>query len=343
MSEESECETQVEPQYLEKAVDEDFSQSKDYKMEIVWRNVILQGLLHSIIFWQIYYLYRYPDEWPNFWKLLKAGSLYTILFSSMGVTAGAHRLWSHKSYKAKVPLRVYLALAFASCGQDDILTWARDHRVHHKYSETDADPHNASRGFFFSHQGWLLVKKHPAVKEKGKNVDLSDLYADPVVMWQRKYYFWLAMLTIVVIPVAFPYYYWNIPFWHCFMASGVRLLLVLHGTWLVNSAAHLWGTKPYDNTIGPVEQNFWKIWVFTGEFYHNFHHTFPQDYKASEWGWIGQLNSAAMFIELMAMIGQAYDLKTTPRKIVLARKSRTGQWFSDKKNKTSQQSEVKVD
>jgi stearoyl-CoA desaturase (delta-9 desaturase) len=70
--------------------------------------------------------------------------------------------------------------------QNDIIEWARDHRVHHKFSETDADPHNAHRGFFFSHIGWLLVRKHPSVKEKGKGIDLSDLLNDPVCAMQRK-------------------------------------------------------------------------------------------------------------------------------------------------------------
>ncbi len=72
------------------------------------------------------------------------------------------------------------------CQQNDIYEWARDHRVHHKYSETDADPHNATRGFFFSHVGWLLVKKHPDVLNKGKTIDLSDLWADPIIRFQRR-------------------------------------------------------------------------------------------------------------------------------------------------------------
>ena len=70
--------------------------------------------------------------------------------------------------------------------QNDIIEWSRDHRVHHKYSETDADPHNAKRGFFFAHCGWLMVRKHPDVKEKGRKVDISDLLNDPVCAFQRK-------------------------------------------------------------------------------------------------------------------------------------------------------------
>lgn len=70
--------------------------------------------------------------------------------------------------------------------QNDIYEWARDHRGHHKYSETNADPHNAKRGFFFSHIGWLLVRKHPEVIEKGQKLQLADLEADEVVMFQKR-------------------------------------------------------------------------------------------------------------------------------------------------------------
>lgn len=70
--------------------------------------------------------------------------------------------------------------------QNDIYEWSRDHRVHHKYSETDADPHNARRGFFFSHIGWLFVRKHRDVIEKGRKLDFTDLLDDPVVRFQRK-------------------------------------------------------------------------------------------------------------------------------------------------------------
>ncbi|CAG9818346.1 unnamed protein product [Phaedon cochleariae] len=109
-----------------------------------------------------------------------------IYITGFGITAGAHRLWSHRAYKAKWPLRLLLVILFTVTGQRHVYVWALDHRVHHKYSETDADPHNAKRGFFFSHVGWLILTPHPSVVEKRKAVDMSDLEADPIVMWQKR-------------------------------------------------------------------------------------------------------------------------------------------------------------
>lgn len=70
--------------------------------------------------------------------------------------------------------------------QNHIYEWVRDHRVHHKFTDTDADPHNASRGFFFAHMGWLLLKKHDDVITKGQTVDMSDVAADPIVKYQKR-------------------------------------------------------------------------------------------------------------------------------------------------------------
>lgn len=70
--------------------------------------------------------------------------------------------------------------------QNTIYEWVRDHRVHHKYSETMSDPHDANRGFFFSHVGWLMMKKHPDVVDKGSKMDLSDIENDPVIQFHTK-------------------------------------------------------------------------------------------------------------------------------------------------------------
>ena len=206
--------------------------------------------------------------------------------------------------------------------ENDIYEWSRDHRVHHKYSETDADPHNAMRGFFFSHVGWLLSKKHPAVMVKGKSIDCSDILADPLVRFQRRHYLKLVALFAFVLPTLLAYYGWNESLITSFAICGVlKYLVTLHATWLVNSAAHMWGNKPYDKHIGPSENNFVTVGAI-GEGFHNYHHTFPFDYAASEYGI--KINLTTLFIDSMAKIGWAYDRKTVSQEIIRQRKLRTG-------------------
>uniref|UniRef100_A0A4W4DPT4 stearoyl-CoA 9-desaturase n=1 Tax=Electrophorus electricus TaxID=8005 RepID=A0A4W4DPT4_ELEEL len=242
--------------------------------QIVWRNVVLMTFLHI---GAVYGLI-----------IITSASALTVLWtcvcyviSALGVTAGAHRLWSHRSYKAKLPLRIFLAIANSMAFQNDIFEWSRDHRVHHKYSETSADPHNATRGFFFAHIGWLLVRKHPEVIEKGTKLDLSDLKADEVVMFQRRYYKLSVVVMCFLVPMLVPWYLWGESLWVGYFIPGLlRYTVVLNATWLVNSAAHMWGMRPYDCNINPRENTF-VAFSAVGEGFHNYHHTFPYDYATT--------------------------------------------------------------
>ncbi|CAG0924542.1 unnamed protein product [Notodromas monacha] len=152
----------------------------DFKPELVWLNVYWYTSLHLMALYGIY-LGTFYAKWPTI-----ALAVLWHVFGALGVTAGVHRLWSHRSYKARLPLRTFLAMAFTIAFQNSIYIWVRDHRVHHKFSETNADPHNVKRGFFFAHVGWLLHKKHPDVLNKGKTVSMDDVLADPVVYYQHK-------------------------------------------------------------------------------------------------------------------------------------------------------------
>jgi stearoyl-CoA desaturase (Delta-9 desaturase) len=116
------------------------------------------------------------------WQL---GFIFAVT-GSWGVAGGAHRMWCHKSYKANTKLKVLLVFFQTIAVQNCVIEWVRDHRVHHKYSDTNADPHNASRGFFFSHIGWLMCKKHPDVRKYGSRIDMSDLEAEPLLKFQEK-------------------------------------------------------------------------------------------------------------------------------------------------------------
>ncbi|EMP24026.1 Acyl-CoA desaturase [Chelonia mydas] len=272
--------------------DESYCEKKGPKpaRRYVWRNIILMSLLHLGALYGLW-LIRAAKPVTLAWGFL------CFLLSALGVTAGAHRLWSHRSYKASLPLRIFLAIANSMAFQNDIYEWARDHRVHHKFSETDADPHNAKRGFFFSHVGWLLVRKHPDVIEKGQKLDLADLKADKVVMFQRRFYKLSVVVMCFLFPTLVPWCFWGESLRNSFFLPAIlRYVLVLNATWLVNSAAHMFGNRPYDRNINPRENRLVTFGAL-GEGFHNYHHTFPYDYSTSEFGW--HYNFTTAFIDLM--------------------------------------------
>lgn len=284
-------------------------------LQIVWLNVYLITTLHGMALYGIYIL-----PWTKPWTWLWTGVCFIL--GGMGVTVGAHRLWTHRSFKATRSLRLFLMLMNCMTAQNDIFQWVRDHRVHHKYSETDADPHNAQRGFFFSHVGWLMVRKHPDVITKGKQIDMSDLYADDIVMFQRRHYKLLVIIFNIIFPTLIPWYIWDETIWNSFFVCfAFRYAYVLNVTWSVNSFAHMWGSRPYDEAIRP-SQNLAVNLGTLGEGSHNFHHCFPQDYATSELN--TYINVSKFLIDCFALVGLAYDLKTTSKEAVLQRRRRTG-------------------
>ncbi|XP_069668650.1 acyl-CoA Delta-9 desaturase-like [Periplaneta americana] len=300
-------------QELEKKQEE----QPQYEWNIRWRNVIAFIYLHVFAVYGIYLAFTTAQ-----WKTV-IWAVWLAIFSAVGVTGGAHRLWCHRAYKAKWPLRLILCILQTAAFQNHIYEWVRDHRVHHKFTDTDADPHNSRRGFFFCHIGWLMVRKHPDVKNKGKTVDMSDLLEDPIVVWQMRTYLVTMPLLCFVIPAWIPVYFWGEDPWvSWYVASIMRYTLSLNGTWLVNSAAHMWGTKPYDKNITAVENTFVGIFGI-GEGWHNYHHTFPWDYKAAELGRYAA-NLTTGVIDFFSLFGWAYDLKTVSEEMIRKRSARTG-------------------
>lgn len=293
------------------------SKEPKYRWSIVWRNVFA-------------FLYLHLGTLYGFYLILFQAKILTVVFavlfaglSAMGVTAGAHRLWAHKCYKAKWPLRIFLTVLQTMAFQNHIYEWVRDHRVHHKFSETDADPHNAKRGFFFSHIGWLMLRKHNDVFVKGAAVDMSDLEKDPIVMFQKRTYLLMMPLLCFVIPTWIPCRLWGESPWvSWYVASVWRFTVSLNFTWLVNSAAHIWGNRPYDKSIGATD-NVYVALIALGEGWHNYHHVFPWDYKAAELGNYNR-NISTGFIDLCARLGLAYDMKTVSVEMIRKRVKRTG-------------------
>ncbi|QIH04884.1 hypothetical protein [Dasineura jujubifolia toursvirus 2a] len=233
-----------------------------------------------------------------------------------GVTAGVHRLWCHRAYKAHYLFRTFLALCFSIAGQNTIYEWVRDHRVHHKFSDTDADPHNAKRGFWFSHVGWLMMTKHEEVIKNGKVIDMSDVVNDPVVIWHNRLFIPLKIIFCFILPVWAHMIVCNENLRLAIMAQVfLRYAISLNFTWLVNSAAHLYGDKPFDKDIYPSE-NKWVSMCAIGEGWHNYHHVFPYDYKAAELGNYS-LNLTTMVLDFAAYMGWIYNLKEPSKEAII--------------------------
>ncbi|KAJ8688025.1 hypothetical protein QAD02_023820 [Eretmocerus hayati] len=276
--------------------------------DIKWLNSTLIISFHLFALYGIFTL-PYFQRWKTFlW------SFFVASCGAFGITAGAHRLWSHKSYKASNPMKFILMMCFCCAGQNSMYHWVRDHRLHHKHSETDADPHNSNRGFFFSHCGWLMQKKHPEVLMKGKQIDMSDIEADPVVMFFEKYFTLSKVVISYLIPIMVPVYFWNEDWYYSFLFQFCRYIFSLNATWSVNSFAHLYGYKPYDKSIAPVENKFVAIFSL-GEGWHNYHHTFPYDYRAAEIGG-SRFNPTTTLIDLFSKIGWAYDCRVPSENLI---------------------------
>ncbi|XP_011637426.1 acyl-CoA Delta(11) desaturase-like isoform X2 [Pogonomyrmex barbatus] len=278
------------------------SKMLNFKTDIIWYIALQLFVLHVV---GIYGLLTF-DYMKNLMTTLWIPGMYLI--SNLGLSAGVHRLWSHKCYKAKLPLRILLLICYNSSGQNTIYNWVKNHRMHHKYCDTDADPHNNRRGFFYAHCGWVMMKEHPEFIKKVKQLDLSDIMSDPVVAFGERYALPLQLFFTIILPTIIPVYLWNETWSRAIISQiFIRYMISLNFLWTLNSMAHAWGTKPYDKYITSVDNNF-IYYITTGEGYHNFHHAFPWDYRSSEAG-NNKFNYTTHFIDICAKLGLAYDLK----------------------------------
>ncbi|KYQ54756.1 Acyl-CoA Delta(11) desaturase [Trachymyrmex zeteki] len=284
------------------------SYKTDYKWKIVWKNVFIFSYIHLAAIYGIYMACLHAKYWSVLWFVALG------IAANIGVTAGSHRLWSHRSYKAKWPMRFILIIFQTIAFQDDIYQWVRDHRMHHKFTDTDADPYNSRRGFFFSHIGWLLVRKHPDLITKGTTIDCSDLMQDPLVAFQKKWYMYLMPFCAFIVPTLVPWWAWNESLWYSWHFAVCRYCVNLNITWSVNSVAHIWGAKPYDKLVSSTD-NIGVALLACGEGWHNYHHAFPWDYKTAELGNY-KFNLTKTFIDFFAYIGLAYDLKTVSADVI---------------------------
>ncbi len=234
-------------------------------------------------------------------------TIVLIYFTGMSITAGYHRLWSHKAYDANPVVKVILALGGAMAIQNSILHWASDHRVHHKHvDENDKDPYSAKKGLWYAHIGWML-REYQATRYADYS-NCRDLQKDKVVMWQHNHYLAIMLIMNFGVPIALGAL--NGDMWGMFLLAGVfRLVVVHHVTFFINSLAHFWGRQPYTDKNTARDNGILAFFTF-GEGYHNFHHIFEYDYRNGVKWW--QFDPTKWLIRGLAYVGLTRNLRRCP-------------------------------
>ena len=261
--------------------------------------------------------------WLGWHDVVIAVVLYAI--SGHGITVGFHRYFTHGSFKAKRWLRVALAVAGSLAIEGPVIRWVADHRKHHRFSDKEGDPHSPWRygetvpallkGLAFAHLGWLFDPEHTPRQKYA-----PDLMADrDIVRVSRA--FPLLVLTSLLLPPLIGGL-WSMS-WHgaitaFFWAGLVRIGLLHHVTWSINSICHAAGERPFK--ARDRSGNVWWLAVLSmGESWHNLHHADP---TAARHGVLrGQVDSSARLIQIFEKLGWAWDVRWPSRDRILARRA----------------------
>ena len=234
-------------------------------------------------------------------------SLFFLLaLSSLGITAGYHRLWAHRAYEAALPLKILLMIGGTFAVQNSILFWASGHRTHHRHvDDVDHDPYSIKRGFWYAHLGWM-IRDHSPSEPDYKNA--PDLLNDKLVMFQHKYYVPMVIAVHVGLLGGVGWAVGDV--WGVVLLGGLlRLIISHHVTFFINSLCHMWGKRPYtdENT---ARDNFVLAILTWGEGYHNYHHIFQYDYRNGVKWW--QYDPTKWLIWTSSKLGLAKNLRRIP-------------------------------
>ncbi|MGB6976322.1 MAG: fatty acid desaturase [Gammaproteobacteria bacterium] len=240
-----------------------------HKFRINWTNLIFfSGLPLVAIVGTVLLCFFGIVRWPT-WVL--AGTY--MLLTGLAVTAGYHRLYSHKTYQAAWPLRLMLLLLGAGTFEGSALEWCTDHRNHHRYTDTDKDPYNIKAGFWYAHIGWIF-RLNPDARDFS---NVEDLNKDPLVYLQDKYYVPIALFMGFILPMAIAML-WGDPWGGLLIGGALRMCVNHHFTFAINSVCHYFGKKTYSDRQS-ARDNWFTAFLTLGEGFHNFHHQFPLDYR----------------------------------------------------------------
>lgn len=269
-------------------------------IHLLWSNVLMMAFFHAMAALAIMYM-----VWVQFsWWTLGLGVLWWWL-CGFAITGGYHRLFSHPTYRCGPGLTLFHLLFGAAAVQNSALAWSSDHRMHHKFVDHDEDPYNIKQGFWWAHIGWVFFSaRYP---HDYRNV--KDLTASRLLEWQERHYVALALTMGILAPTAIGLL-WDDPVGCLLTAGFLRLVVLYHMTFSINSVAHMLGHRPYsiDNT---ARDSVITAFLTLGEGYHNYHHRFQIDYRNGVRFYHFDPTKWALWA--FAKLGIVHDLRRVPR------------------------------
>ena len=264
--------------------------------QILWWSTIQAGIV----------LAPFTFSWSG---LLVCVVLY--VFAGFGVTLGYHRLLTHRSFQTPKAVEYLLTLLGTLSNQGGPLQWVATHRLHHRHSDTESDPHSPLKGFWWAHMLWWMPYA-PAVDDQARyRRYVVDLDRDPFHRFLQRWHVVPSLLLAGLLfalgeawgGVGLSWLVWGI---------FVRTTLLYHATWLVNSATHLWGSRSH--ATNDHSTNLWWVALLTlGEGWHNNHHAVPRSARHGLRWW--QLDMTYWLVRLLGLLGLAKQIHV-PGKIL---------------------------
>jgi stearoyl-CoA desaturase (delta-9 desaturase) len=265
--------------------------------------IFLLGTLLVALVGTPWYILQHGLGWPETLTFL------LVWFAvGLSVTAGYHRLFAHKTFQAAWPVRLFFLVFGAGSLENSVLNWAADHRVHHAHVDEERDPYNIQKGFWWAHMGWVFFENEPP-----SQTVVRDLLDDPLVVWQDRWYKTIGLGVALGIPLLVGILSHNIL--GCLLIGGVtRIVFSHHTTFFINSLCHMIGKQPYSQEHSARDSAVMAVLAF-GEGYHNYHHSFPFDYRNGIKPW--HFDPAKWMIWVLSKVGLASDLRRAPEAAVL--------------------------
>ena len=266
-------------------------------------------------------------DWPvAFWiGLLHVGALgapffftwkgVAVLFflwwlsGSVGICLGFHRLLTHAGFCTYRPVKWMLAFIGGLAGEGSAIQWVANHRKHHALSDKDGDPHSPLDGGFWSHMVWFMPRFTPEQIKANQQHWAPDLFRDPVLRFLDKAFIFSHLaLGGLLLTIGTLGWDWHTGWSFVFYGMFLRLVLVLHSTWFVNSATHMWGYRNYETS--DQSRNLWWVAILAyGEGWHNNHHAYPRMAMHGHKWW--EFDATYQLVRLLRVTGLAWKVVDT--------------------------------